>query len=254
MIVKIDKPIVLKYDDRKIELPKDLQSKIDDFWENAVKENPSLYNGEDYTVESIEETEKEIILHIVKTYYSHYLYDERIGIEDEKYRCISPWGGIILLTKDNYWVVGEMCEKTSFPKGFQISGGGIEKNDIKLDIIDISKNIKRELKEEMNLNLDEIDYEIKYRELPSKKRNAYGLIAIGKVDKTKDEMEEHFENYNQYLIENKLELEFEKLVFLKKGSAVKQLDEFQNPKRVYLRDLLERVDFGNGDGSDFHKR
>ena len=34
------------------------------------------------------EKENEIIFKVSKTNYAHYLYDERIGIDDEKYRCI----------------------------------------------------------------------------------------------------------------------------------------------------------------------
>lgn len=43
------------------------------------------------------------------------------------------------------------------------------------------------------------------------------------------------------MINNKLELEFSRIVFLSKENAVEELDSMNNPKRSYLRDK----EFGN---------
>ncbi len=242
MIKELTKTISLQYTEQSINLPSDLKEKIQEFWDLAVKENPALYNGEYYAVEKIEETENKITMRVLKTSYSHYLYDERIGIDDEKYRCICPWSGILLLTNDNYWVFGQASEKTSFPNGFQISGGGIDKKDIYNTKIDLTQNLKRELKEEMNLNLDEIKYEFKYIEYPDEKRNAYGFIAIGKLNMTKNELQNHFKQYKEFLEKNDLEVEFNNLIYLKRGNAVKELDTYNNPKRNYLHELISKVE------------
>ncbi len=241
-IVKIEKPIILKFEDRKINLPIKLKEEIENFWNNAIKENPNLYNGQDYIVEKVKETEKNIEMLVVKSNYAHYLYDERIGITKEEYRCCSPWGGILLLTKDDYFVIGEMNSTTSVPYGLQISGGGIDSTDIENGVINIESNIKRELKEELNLKLDDIDYKIEFIEYPSKTRNAYGFIAIGKINQTKDELNQNFKQYKEYLINNNLELEFNKLIFLKKQTAVQELDKLPNYKRPYLRDLIKEAE------------
>ena len=66
----------------------------------------------------------------------------------------------------------------SFPHGLQIPGGGIDIKDIKNEMIDITLNIKRELKEELNLNLDDIKYKIEFIEYPSQTRNAYGFTLM----------------------------------------------------------------------------
>ena len=57
-IIKLDKPITLKFEDRKINLSNELKENIEKFWKNAIKENPNLYNGQDYAVEAVKETEK----------------------------------------------------------------------------------------------------------------------------------------------------------------------------------------------------
>lgn len=240
-IVRANKPIILKFEDREINLPNRLKEDIKKFWKEAVKENPNLYNGQDYVVEKVIETEQNIQMLVAKTNYAHYLYDERIGIKEDNYRCCSPWGGILLITKDGYFVIGEMNSTTSIPYCLQISGGGIDITDIENGIINIDLNITRELKEELNLNLDNIDYKLEFIEYPSKTRNVYGFIAIGKIDQTKDELNRYFEEYKEYLIKNDLEVEFNKLIFLKKENALEELDKLSNYKRPYLRELIKEA-------------
>ena len=53
-IIKITKPIIIKYEERETKLSKDIKEKIEIFWKKAVEENPNLYNGPDYTIEKIE--------------------------------------------------------------------------------------------------------------------------------------------------------------------------------------------------------
>lgn len=240
-IERINKPIILKFEDREIKLPIELKEKIDNFWANAIKENPNLYNGQDYSVETVKELKDNIVMTVTKSNYAHYLYNERYGIKEKNYRCCAPWGGILLLTKDNYFFVGEMSESTSIPHCLQISGGGIDIQDIENGIISIDACIKRELKEEVNLNLDDIDYKIEFIEYPGEERNAYGFIAIGKIDKTKDEINNYYNEYKEYLIKNNLEIEFDRLRFFIKENALQEFDELPNIKRPYLRDLIKEA-------------
>ena len=74
-IVKVEKPIILKFENRRIDLPIKLKENIENFWNNAIKENPNLYNGQDYVVEKVKETEENIEMLVVKSDYAHYLYD-----------------------------------------------------------------------------------------------------------------------------------------------------------------------------------
>lgn len=238
-IERINKPIILKFEDREINLPIKLKHSIDGFWTEATKKNQNLYNGQDYVVETVKENNEKIEMIVIKSNYAHYLYDERIGIKEEKYRSCSPWGGILLLTQDNYFVIGEMDKKTSIPYCLQIPGGGIDVKDIENGIINIESTIKRELKEELNINLEDIEYKMSFIEYPTKMRNAYGFIATGKINSTKTELEDSFEKYKEYLIKNNLEVEFSKLFFLKSENALEELDKLPNYKRPYLKELLK---------------
>ena len=60
---------------------------------------------------------------------------------------------------------------------------------------------------------------------------------------SKKELQNHFIQYSKYLENNNLEIEFNNLIFLKNGNAVKELDTYSNPKREYLRELISEVDF-----------
>ena len=64
-IIKVNKSITLKFEDRKINLPNELKENIEKFWKDAVKDNPNLYNGQDYVVEKVNETENKIEMLVV---------------------------------------------------------------------------------------------------------------------------------------------------------------------------------------------
>ena len=190
-------------------------------------------------MESIIEKEDRFEMIVVKTNYATYLYNERIGMPDRKINIMHIWSGILLETKDNYFVLGEMDKTTSVPKCLQVPGGGTSNEDIKDGILEIDINLQRELKEELDLDLNAIKYEINYLECPSEKRRVYGFLATGKLDITKEELNKHFEKYKRYIEKNGLEKEFSKLIFLDKNNALEELDRLNNPKREYLREFIE---------------
>ena len=64
-IIKIEKSVILKFEDREINLPIEIKENIKKFWNNAIQENPNLYNGQDYVVETVNETQDKIEMLIV---------------------------------------------------------------------------------------------------------------------------------------------------------------------------------------------
>ena len=53
MIKKITKPIILKYENRLLNVPVETKENIKRFWDKLVTENPNLFNGENHCVEEI---------------------------------------------------------------------------------------------------------------------------------------------------------------------------------------------------------
>lgn len=250
MVIHTNKKIKLKTIHKMMDLPKELKNEIEVFWEKQVKDNPNLFNGEVWNVTKMEEMQDEIVLTLEKTDYAHYMYDERHGI-DEKYACHNISGGVYIVTKDGYGVLGELDDSTSYPKCLQVSGGGIDKRDIVNNEFDILKTVERELKEELNLELNDKDqiigYNFEYIEIPEGKRHSYSIILKAETTMTARELEEHFRIYKKYLEENGGEIEFNKLHFLKIGETVRELDKLENPKRLYVRQMFEIED------SEFNK-
>ncbi len=176
--------------------------------------------------------------------YSHYLYDDIVGIGKSKFWCSSLWGGILLITNDNYFVLGEMAQTTSTPFYIDTIGGSSDINDVEQGKINIMKTIERELREELNLELNDvkqvINYQIKYLERPEGRRHVYGVIAVGNLDMTKLEVENYYKQYLKHLQDNKEEIEFKSVQFIPIGKSRKTLEKMENPKRGYLLPLLEQ--------------
>ena len=234
--------IKIKFKDEILELPKDIKEKINNFWEQSKKDNPSLFNGELICVSDYKKTNNAIEITCKRTLYSHHLYDERVGLSKE-YGCHNLVVGCLLETSDNYYVIGEMARNTSVPNCLQIPGGNVDNTDIKEERVDILNALIRECKEEVNINLQDKNivesFEIKYISLPNEKSNAYLIIAKGNLRMTKKELIESYKEYLKYLKDNNLEIEFANLHFINKKKAKDELNKLKNPKRNYLEELLE---------------
>jgi len=221
------------------ELPEKIKRKIEEFWNQCKLENPNLWNGELMCVGEYKREGEEIIITCKKSNYAHYLYDERICLPKE-YGCSSLSGLALLETSDNYYILGELANNTSFPHCIQTTGGSVDNEDITQGKIDILNTIIRECKEELNINLQDQKqvehYEIKYVSVPDEEIHTYIVFEKGKLNMTRKQMEEHYEQYLKYLKENNLEVEFEKIHFIK---TVEELETFKNPKRNYLKSLIQ---------------
>lgn len=243
MIENIEgKNIKVKIENQKLKLPTEIKIKIEEFWKECKYKNPDLWNGELMCVGDYKVEDKQIVITCKKSDYAHYLYDERIGLPKE-YACSSLVAGCLFETNDNYYIVGELADNTSFPNCMQISGGSADNNDIKNEEIDIINTIIRECQEELNIDLQnkkQIEhFEIKYISLPSEAVHTYIIFAKSKINMSRDQMQEHYHKYLKYLEENNLEIEFKRIHFIKKGKTTEELEKFKNPKRSYLKNLLE---------------
>ena len=242
MIKRIEnKNIIASMNAEKFELPQDIKEKIKIFWDKVIAESPNLWDGEITCVGSYKESEKEIEIVCQRSNYSHYLYDERKGLPKE-YACLNLSAGCLLETSDNYYIVGELIEGSSYPHCMQVTGGNIDKNDIKDGKVDILNTIRREVKEEVNIDLDDENfvenYELKYVSVPDDVAHTYLIFAKGKLKMTAGEMSECYDNYLRYLRDNNLEVEFEKIHFIHKEKVKEELERLTNPRREYLLDLL----------------
>lgn len=228
--------------DEPMELPKELRKKISENFESMKTLGRNIWNGALLCVSNVDIGKTQVNLTCKKSDYAHYLYGEKIGCPLE-YECRNLNAGCFIETIDGYYVIGELDDTTSYPNMLQTTGGGIDKKDIVDTKIDVEQTIIRETLEELNINLNDKET-VLYKGLSylfvSGENEQPGVQVFSKaqVKMTASEMEEYFERYNKYLKENKLEVEFKKLHFLKRKNAILELEKLDNPQRAYIRPLI----------------
>ena len=65
------------------------------------------------------------------------------------------------------------------------------------------------------------------------------IFAKVKLNITAREVKENYDKYLEYLRENNLEVEFEKIYLIEKENVIKELSKKTNPKRNYLVSILK---------------
>lgn len=105
-----------------------------------------------------------------------------------------------------------------------------------------------EIKKELEVNLKQGKVDIP-KELEEKIKifwkdaiNAYGILAVGDLNMSKQEMEDFFLDYKNNLEKNGEEIEFKEIKFLPVNNAIEKLNNMPNCKRGYLVPLLELED------------
>ena len=225
------------------QLPEELKTAIMQHWNRVLKDGANLWNGEVLCVADIKVDENKVTLICKKSDYAHYLYEERIGCKDG-YRCRNLAAGCVLETSDGYLVFGELASNMSFPHVLQTTGGGIDKEDIKDGKIDVLNTIRREAKEELGIDLDDRQ-DIRFNKLKylyvseSGEQPGVQIFTKAVVNKTVQELQEHFNQYNEYLAQNGLEQEFERLHFIKTETDIKDMGNLSNPKRIYINSIMK---------------
>lgn len=244
MFINIEnKNVSVKFINEYIKFTKEIQDKIDAKWKNIILENPMLWDGDISCVYDVEIGEKSINIFCKKSKYSHYLYQERIGLPKE-YECRNISAGSLIETTDNYFVICELDKNTSFPGVLQVPGGNIDKKDINGDRIDYLKTIIRETMEEINIDLNDKKIVKDYKtnllfNADEGIQPGTQIFAKVNLNLNKKELEKYFKDYYESLLQNNGELEIGKLHFLHKNNCLEELEKLNNPKRPYLKGLLE---------------
>ena len=107
-------------------------------------------------------------------------------------------------------MVGELDLKASYPKVLQVTGGGIDMEDTKNNVIHIMHTITREALEELNIDLNKINNEIEYMYV-SEKDEQPGVQIFSKAQ----------------------------INMTKKETAVEEIEHLKNPRRNYLLPLIK---------------
>jgi hypothetical protein len=209
-IQPIKKPVNIRISGDKIALPKQLRKKIDQHWQQLVKDNPRLHNGESFTVVAVDEADDKIDIELAETDYAHYLYSHQVGgLGEFTVRIIHS--ATLVITVDNKMIFGAMAEHTSRPGVIQCCGGGIDHNDITDGVVDIEHNTVKELAEELGLNPHDKDIADEFSPAYLKTGGPTGKMTLAYVLRLKlssAQFLQHYDDFTKKLRDNHQEPEF----------------------------------------------
>lgn len=195
-------------------IPTEIRTQHELFWKEQIKLNPSLRNGETFTITNINHTSEELSVTVAKTDYKHYLYT--IHHPDCEYPCKVLYTCAAVITSDQHIVFGQMNRLTSTPGRLQFTGGGLEESDLDGNRFSLEKNIGMEIKEEMGLDIESSSIRscspkfIKYKGT----YDFWAVIYEVVVTQTAQEFQTMFFSHNQQLMDKGKQPEFDQLIFL----------------------------------------
>lgn len=231
MIIKINKePIFKLKEPLEVEKTKEEKQKIEITWNSFIKNNKGYFDGDIYVVTKVEKDNEQYILELGKTKFKDLVYAK----VNKDYEIHSLFSGIILKTKDDYFLLIKNKQKT-----INTIGGMASNEDFLSDKFSHKKCLERELKEELGLSLDNkediLNYKLSYIRLSyDEKVYPYGLIYTGILNYTKDELLKYFISNK-----SKLDNEIEELLFYTKDTY-KELYNVEN-KKEYLIEVIENI-------------
>ena len=231
MIIKINKEPIFKLK-QPLEIKKSLEEerKIKEVWDEFIKDNNSCFDGDIYVVTKVEKDNDKYILELGKTKFKDLIYAK----VNKDYEIHSLFSGIILKTKDNYFLLIKNKQNI-----INTIGGMASNEDFINKTFSPKKCLFRELQEELYLSLDNKDdilnYELSYIRLSNDKKNyPYGIIYTGILNYTKEELLNHFNN-NKNIIDD----EIKELLFYT-NDTYKELYNIPT-KKDYLTEVIEDI-------------
>jgi len=244
-----DKNIDIVFMNEKISIPTNIQNQIDDYWLRLLKDGRNLRRGDVFTIFGIETGNKKLKIKVKLTDYAHYMATIE-NIIEKKYGCKVVHTSAFVETLDNKIIIGEMASNTSTPGYLQFPGGGLDKSDLEKNSINLNKNITKELKEELGINVSNKDH-VKYFNLhflkTGGKHDFYGVIFKVELNLNQRQFSKLYNNYTETLKLKKLTPEFKSFVFLNndRKEIVNFLHTNKKPIVDYLFSLLQIIELDN---------
>ncbi|MBS4190145.1 hypothetical protein KHA94_07995 [Bacillus sp. FJAT-49705] len=234
--------VKVKLDNRPINLPFEIRQQHHHHWEQQIGKNPSLRNGAAYTITKIDKNPEELEVTVAKTDYKHYLFT--LHHEDCAAPCKVIYTCAAVITSDHHIAIGRMNEATSTPGRLQFTGGGLDESDLVGSIFDLEKNICKEIKEEMGVDIHSSSTR---SFLPKfiKHKGSHDFWAVMyelSVHSTAEALHTQFLKHNQQLIESGQQPEFDELLFipLEKAAIEAFVQNESSPMVDYLAPILEK--------------
>lgn len=232
LIEKVPDKVSIVFNGSRFKASKILSIKINNHWESLVKKGKKFTRGNVYTIKKIRKNSKELNIELTLTDYAHFLYSIYSSNLKAISKCRVVSTSALIETRDKYFIFGEMNKNTFMPGRIQCSGGGLDENDLENGSINFVKNIKKEVYEELGLNIsDSKIVKKKYvKYIGCGGKNNF-IIIIFKIDLSIDShrVKKIFKDYTDKLKSDNIEPEFKKLFIAKKDFKI--IEKIQSDKR-----------------------
>ena len=206
-----------------IEISSDLRDKVQVFWNDFIQEKDGYWDGDLLSVTHY--SDEDYTIEVGKAKFSWLIYAKsHPGIDVH-----SLFVAILFQTLDGYYVIIKNNHQQ-----LNMIGGIVEDEDIVTGTFHPDICLRRELKEELQLDLyakeHVLTYQMKYLKVPESKGN-YGVLYTGVLNFTKEE-------FKNYFIQGKKNFDHEIInVFLLTKEEVKKLK--LNEDISYLYELVD---------------
>jgi predicted NUDIX family phosphoesterase len=247
-LVEVTKPIRLELLEDKFILPPQIQAKVDAFWEGLVREKPYYRRGEAFTIANICEKKDVIEVKLALTDYAHYIYTRAVGLPKEL-AFNNLHTSCTIETADGVLIFGLTGENTAKIGIVQCVGGGLDRDDVRGNEIDLEHNIKKELQEEVGIDANDekaaSSLKLSYLKYTfNEKFSSIAAIFYLKLNLSEKEFLAQYEEFEKELREKGQVPELQKIICLPKKEEVMR-DFLRNHKSdsldLYMEALLEKL-------------
>ena len=230
MLVKINNVTFKNKNPFEIEKTKVQEEKINNLWTEFSKDKTDVFNGDIYTVTNISNIENDYTLEIGKAKFADLIYSKKTN----DLTIYSLFVSCLFKTKDNYYLV--LRDKNNRPN---LLGGMASSSDFINNEFIPRICLEREAKEELAISINDLNqvasFEQTFLKVPSTEEKMYptGVVYIGKLTLTKDELIEHFNTHK-----NNLDNEIIDILFYTKDNYLDILKE-ENTREY----IVEAINF-----------
>lgn len=256
LIYNVPQKYKFVYDKKSVELPNCFKIAIQENWDELLNSGKNYTNGELYTVSSIEfDKDNCLNFNISKTDFAHYLYTVKQNFEGE-HICRSIATSALFITSDNYYVLGKMSSSTSLADKIKFIGGAIDKDDFINNEFQPIECIKREVKEEIGLTLDDKSKveSINSSYFITRKNLSFINVCFRiKLNMSANKMVTLFNRHNESLHNQNLEQELDSIVLLK--NEKNEINNFISNNKDKIIDYMEAlflVELGTNKARNFY--
>jgi len=239
LILLLTKKLIVRFSDKTVDLPQDIQKKIDAYWDELLQSGKTYKRGEVFTVTRKESFDDRLEILVEKTDYAHYLYCQNVDTLGE-YGVHIIHTAVLIETQDKKTIFGKMGEHTSRAGIYQLCGGGIDNDDLRDGIFDFEHNITKELQEELGIDVNDKQrvktFELAYLKEggPTDKMTVIYRVIL---NETSEQFMVRYNAFVQQLQTNGETEEFGELVALDMNKA--SFDNFFNQEGIKLDEYMK---------------